>query len=396
MVELHQLLPSFKHYFTLDAPFKNDRELCSFFDQRHDLWRNGNIKPPRSQPPIIPSQRFDQLKILFLFPKYMFPLKCRTRCAYKDIFVSTAQAVGMNAEEFYTDAISYPSNPGPHEPQLLERLRKQFFEQKPDIVFFDANYIGDDTTINSDFINKLRGQGHAKFIGFVGDAWDHSGWEVSQYWAEACDLILHCAPAPNEGMGAGGALGLPTNSLMIPLPVNKQLFHGGMKKCIDLAFSGTLSTGLRSFWLPIAMSEARRQSLNTQLGAYERQLGEALDDEEYSKTMRNARIVLNFSSRAYLPQPTKALTGRAWQAIASGALLLEEDNEPIKAFFIPYVHYVPFRTVGELRVFIRFFARNEEYRRRIAKNGMAQIEHHYSNELIWSIIVAKLKTSSNL
>lgn len=390
---LSRWLPNFRHYFAANPFFRDDTELCDFLDKQYKLWEEGVIAHPEFKTEntiaLLPVKR----KILFLYPKYIFSSKNHIRCEFDDIFLETAKAVGFDVDVFYTDTISNPDFRDTTSPPKMNELRNRLLAFNPDIVFLETNFIGDKTTINAEFISEMKLQCRAKFVGYVGDAWHSHGRNVVRYWADACDLVLH--NCPNIPESDDGNIDFPLNNLMIPVPVNRLSFHNEDTKDIDLVFSGTFSTGLRAFWLPFAMRTVRNERLNAHIVVHERQKNEALNEEDYGRDIRHAKIVFNFSSRSYSGQPVKALTGRVWQVIASGALLLDEDEEAIKTFFVPFIHYVPFRTVFELSMFIRFFAKNESYRRRIAESGEQWLSKNYNNELVWSMIVSRLNLTQS-
>jgi spore maturation protein CgeB len=122
---------------------------------------------------------------------------------------------------------------------------------------------------------------------------------------------------------------------------------------------------------------------NASLSPHDRQTG-ASGMEEYSKTMRRSQIVLNLPARH---NGKYAITGRIWQALHCGALLLEEQNALTEAYFVPYVHYVPFRSAEELTRLIGFFHKNPHYSRKIGDCAATFMEEEYSEARIWADIL---------
>ena len=387
---LSRWLPNFRNYFAANPFFRNEAGLRDFLDEQFKLWEKGGIVHPKVKAEDTTALLSVKRKVLFLFPKYIFSSKNHIRCEFDDIFLETAKAVGFDAEVFYTDTISHPDFRDTTSPPKMDELCQRLIAFDPDIVFLETNFIGGKTTINAEFVCEMKRRSHAKFVGFVGDAWNSYGRKVVRYWADVCDLVLHSCPSYDTHEPDVDEQYPLANILLMPLLVNRSSFHNDEPKDIDLVFSGTFSTGLRALWLPFTIRTARKERLNARITVHERKKNEALNEDEYWRDTRHAKIALNFSSRSYSGQPVKALTGRVWQVIASGALLLEEDDEDIKTFFVPFIHYVPFRTVGELSMFISFFAKNESYRRRIADSGEQWLSENYSNELIWSMIISRL------
>ena len=148
-----------------------------------------------------------------------------------------------------------------------------------------------------------------------------------------------------------GGVGLACTDLLCPEGVLRE-----GKRSIDLSFFGSYVSYLRPFWLTEARRAVARLGLNGNLRGHQRS-NECPTMAEYGVIMRASRMVLNCSSRY---GRVKMMTGRVWQAMHSGVVLLEEDNETTKHFFVPFVHYIPYENARQLRHMIAFFARNQD------------------------------------
>lgn len=327
-------------------------------------------------------------KILFLFPQYIYNSKNYIECEYKRLWFDTAIDAGfINCQIFYTDNISYSYPSAGERENDMKSLKELIQVFLPDVIFSDINFQGNESGVNPQFFEYIRQTFSLKVIGMIGDAWGDHGTNLMQYWSPSVDLLLYAAPPEDKHHVLVSKL---PNIFLIPLAVNPNSYYNEIPKEIDVYFSGSLSWGLRPFWLPFLRNTVRNHALKAVINSHNREASIAFNHDTYEKYTRTSKVIVNFSSRNYNSNPVKALTGRAWQAIASGALLLEEDNEPIKHYFTPYVHYVPFKTVPDLEFLINFFVKNAEYRDLISQAGFRYCNEHYNSSKTWWRIINHL------
>jgi len=119
-----------------------------------------------------------------------------------------------------------------------------------------------------------------------------------------------------------------------------------------------------------------------------------LSAEEYGTTLRAARICLNFC-RAYMigryawdaeNAGLVHMKARVLEALASGCLLLEQENPVTARHFEPYVDYVPFRDPEDLVAKVRHYLSNEAERAAIAAHGHATWKARYTARHFWSMV----------
>src|SRR6267142_5126351 len=96
-------------------------------------------------------------------------------------------------------------------------------------------------------------------------------------------------------------------------------------------------------------------------------------------------LITAFSTRI---GPLKAMTGRTWQALNAAVLLLEEENPYSSAYFVPYVHFIPFTSRNELVYSIKFFSHHTDRADQIARSAQRFCREHYGSEAIWSRLIA--------
>jgi spore maturation protein CgeB len=96
-----------------------------------------------------------------------------------------------------------------------------------------------------------------------------------------------------------------------------------------------------------------------------------------------SKITLNFPDK---PDGTIQAKSRIYEAMLSGALLLEKSNDAITKLFEPMKHYVPFDDENDLLNKITYYLQHEEDRNIIVDNAMSKMKTDYSSEKWWTTI----------
>jgi hypothetical protein len=374
-------LRNVNNYGDFEKAFQN------LLDEKFREWETNQQPFPRYLKSLADAQSpQDQAKgkrILFLIPQHIMSSKQFIECDFEDHLLETAANAGADVDVFYTDRCSYPDiNLDPEVSKAeLELLAAKIEAWVPDVIVFDGNYLPSKDTLNPAYLEKLKAKCGFKLIVFIGDAWGSHWVPAGDKWGEVCDLIFHFAP--ETPLATEGKY--PEKLFWSAYPVNKRNFFQDAVKKYDISFVGTYVSVLRPFWLTIALKIAKDLNLNHRLLPHKRAAGVALTMEEYATVLRQTKMVLNFSTRL---GPLKAMTGRTWQALTAGTVLLEEENSLISAYFVPFVHYIPFSTQNELAYSIEFFSRNPHSALKVGNAASAFCKSRYSSEAIWSRLVA--------
>lgn len=352
-----------------------DEDIAAHLDAAAAAWEAGEIPLPRfcveqSRAAALPG------RILILVSRYILNNPACMENEQADHFLETARSAGIDADVFWVDDCSYPTlGRTAHGPAALQALRERIEEFRPDALLFDAGFIGTERTLNARFLSEMRARYGVHVIAAMLDAWNEDCVKYGEYWYPACDTIYHFSPVtPLTGSGARDKL------VWAAFPVNSARYHAREPKDISANFVGS-AVGPRAFLVAAAAS---LRLPNAYFLVHKRKRG-ALTLEDYAALMRRSQIVLNFSA----PYPAR-ITGRSWQALHCGALLLEEANDLISAYFAPYVHYVPFRSASELRRLLKYFAANPGRASSIADRGAAWVRERYGELDVWAGIVSRL------
>jgi hypothetical protein len=113
----------------------------------------------------------------------------------------------------------------------------------------------------------------------------------------------------------------------------------------------------------------------------------ALTTEAYRREMASARLVFN---NGFNSNTESIVTGRAFEAIYSGAVLLEESGSDINQLFAPFVHYIPVAGVHQLMHFAGFMIRHEAERLKMASRAKDFALRRYAGPYFWTALLNQL------
>ena len=147
---------------------------------------------------------------------------------------------------------------------------------------------------------------------------------------------------------------------------------------IDVSFAGTVD------FFPDrrrALDELRRRGLPVTVRE-----GGAHSTEAYVDVLRRSRITLNFASHNPIQPPTETrqIKARTLEAMACGAMLLDQDSDSLREWFQPFVHYVPHTGVDDLAEKIGYYMANPDEARRIADAGHRYVRERWAQTAYWS------------
>ena len=111
----------------------------------------------------------------------------------------------------------------------------------------------------------------------------------------------------------------------------------------------------------------------------------APDLESYAALLADSRAVLNI---AVHHQDQRLITGRIWETIAAGGLLLEQAGSGITTFFTPYRHYLPWGGIADIVQACRFLERHDDLRRAMIASARDWSARHYAPDKVWQALMS--------
>jgi hypothetical protein len=304
------------------------------------------------------------------------------------MFRRTAAAAGVTLHMVEGDGLVMPYGQGwRQQAATLDACVAAINDLRPDIVVFDAlceppasgELFGPETyrAVLGDLKRRLR----FKLVGFHPDAWtgqarralDASRGLADGWWTSST-AVFDGAPAPDR------------RHLNLPTPFDPSFYDGDRPgERGGARFFGSVAgyNFTRSVWLllmerlgtPVAVTASNH-------GASD--LNAAADYQRYADALMGSRISLNFSGRNL---STHITTGRVFESVLAGSVLLEEANAATPNFFVPFVHYVPFASAPELDAAVRLFLEDEEARLRMAGAARRWMDGNYAPGIVWRTLV---------
>lgn len=113
--------------------------------------------------------------------------------------------------------------------------------------------------------------------------------------------------------------------------------------------------------------------------------GAGFSHDQYVGILKRSRMCINFSSSVHGHQ----LKGRVLEAMLSGALLLESENDQTSMLFNAMEDYVPFSSKEDLLAKIRYFQAHPDEAEAIASAGTRKARALYSGTQFWNAVFKK-------
>ena len=258
----------------------------------------------------------------------------------------------------------------------VERLR-------PEVLIIDCFPYLALRGINPGFIAGLKARLGFRLVCFMRDA--HKDVVLLlDYWLPHCDMMMVGDPlspvfSPDRAPGN-------RKVTVIPLPILFPPFLDHGERDFGLTFVGSVYLSVRYMLLSVLMTE--EIGFTAVYGP--RQAIETPDAAAYARFLGRSRATLNISVHAFSQgHSIHLVTGRVWEAIAAGTLLVEQDNPATAMIFTPYRHYLPWTTVEDIVHIARFIERRPDLAARIAEGAHAWAMRHYSSKRFWANVLGE-------
>lgn len=171
--------------------------------------------------------------------------------------------------------------------------------------------------------------------------------------------------------------------LQLWVPQDENLFKPGKIRDIPLSFSGQVSS-YRSNRAEVIEYLAEMQIPGCFLTKDRK---DQVSHAEYAEIMGRSQIVLNFSQSVSCHQ----MKSRVLEAMFSGAMLLESENDQTNALFTPMKDFVPFGSMEDLVDKIKYYLCHADEMVAIASHGRAAARAHYSSLRFWELLLSRIE-----
>ena len=303
-------------------------------------------------------------------------------------FYASALAAGLKTVRFASDRISSDPalnpNTAPHTRPIGEELAEltAFLEaERPQIVLFDANFEISPNTIDPAYWREQKERFGFKLIALISDSYDFRlpNGDVSQRvrtWSDCVDMILTFHPLAFQLIDQPKVVFAPSYPLVEASFRQSALRETGL-------ISVAKSHRDRTAWIStLAAAEVPLFALH-----HDHRRGVAPERELYLAMLGQSRMIFN---NGYVSPTVNIMTGRFFEGLLSGCLVLQEDGSPIDRFFARFIHFVPLANINELICYARFFDENEPWRARITGAALDFWRAHYDGTRLWRYLCVKL------
>ncbi len=248
--------------------------------------------------------------------------------------------------------------------------------QQPDILFLDEFLVGDDgDEFRGDAVASLRRDlPDLKIVGLIQDAWPTEKHAALRSAMRFLDVLM--SPFPSMALWREAEFAGKYLPLQIP--------HGGENYALagvafdpTLTFHGSVGMGNwhRAFWLA-RLREAGVPLRATVASHAADNLPGLASFRRYMEALARQSVVLNFSMRS---TGARIFTGRVFEALLAGSLLVQEQSDDVDCYLVPGEHYLPFTNLGDLLAIARFLAERPEEAQIIRERGHRFMRETYSD-----------------
>ncbi len=246
--------------------------------------------------------------------------------------------------------------------QELDRLEKTIAQEKPEFVFFEQFLDArreEKITLLKLRLSEMRDKYDFKLIGFFVDAWQQAHHRGFYECLDICDAVQH----HSEELQAEPEVKNNPKVVFYNLPFSEAHFncdYEAKEEEVSPYYRGTVQLP-RVPWLQLIQQHNVPCTIDIPSHSDDDDLSDYMS---YVRFIQKKKVFLNIASRN---RTQFALTGRVWESVYSKIVVLEEDNDITRHFFIPFAHFIPYRNVGELKKYAEYLVAHPEIVREIAE-----------------------------
>jgi len=209
------------------------------------------------------------------------------------------------------------------------------------------------------------------------DPWQRETWSFSRLIAEHVDLfwtscttpmICHVPEIRDKLSVVPFPVGIALDELPVRMNAPRTAFQGAVESY----------NASRAFWLSACANHDL--SVDVRLTGHSDDGIPALDSyRRYLGGFMSADRLLNFSMRQ---DGSRIITGRTFEAIYTGACLIQEDSDDLETYFRPGEDLLAFSDFEELTEILRAVEADPDWARSIGRNAQARYLAEYDDPMI--------------
>ncbi len=228
-----------------------------------------------------------------------------------------------------------------------------------------------------DFLRGLRRRrAELKVVLLYFDPWEATTWGKVAAAAAHCDAVW----SPYPSLPVWDEPVFQGRMIFNFWPIAGKLIPPERKLAPPMTFIGSITpvNWYRAFW----METCRRSGIEAEfsmLTLKEDDIDPLDSFGRYMRRMADTGVALNLSMRK---GGARKFTGRTMEALFAGTLLVLEHSEDTDRFLVPWEHYVPFRTIGDLEDIAKTLRDEPERFEPIRQAGHRFVCERYGDEAV--------------
>ncbi|MBI3517543.1 MAG: glycosyltransferase family 1 protein [Proteobacteria bacterium] len=360
-------------------------------------WRSAFDRPDNRDPPVVAAERLHDLPVQDLRARYAgrrllvvarrsFFGGAHRQYDVIDNLARTATEFGLAVREHH----SHPPHPFLDRASFIATLQTAIDDFQPAVILFEELFAGgfsaepEAVKPVTEILASARARFGTRIITTYTDAWDmvnRPGNPLYTGLGELVDVVHHCHPAAldqasPEQRAATCCFTLPTwnpglTSAAGTIP--RGCFIGSMSYINMSRLAWWVET--QRAGLPIDFIETFQTS------------PELASDRAYMETLRSHQLSINLTRRA---TGATILTGRTIETMLAGGVLVEEDSVDTRYFFKPGIHFMPFKTLADLREITAALLDDPARRHALAAEGHRWAAKYCTGTYFWAAVLAHL------
>lgn len=318
------------------------------------------------------------MKILILSEEYCDANPAVGPTNAESMVVGAIESSGLpvTLKHFYYDQLALRVG----KERMAELLLQDIAIQRPDAIIYTpmGGLLGLQVNPSNDTLIRIMGMG----IPIYQHLWDTIGreQEIRVVNLPFCNLAGDVASDARRFNDP--------KMIQVWSAIDSRVFYDrGMKRDIDVCFVGSVDpTGQR--WPQRSRMINYLKAQGVQVHVRGGQRGNRLEWGEYAEILARSKISLNFSKDPNTN--TSQLKGRVFESMACGAMLLEDDGEETRKWFVSGQEWVEFASPDDMVAKAIYYLRHPAERQAIADAGRKRLEEQYSAGVMWKMVLNRL------
>jgi len=295
-------------------------------------------------------------------------------------FGGSARSAGVKFE-YYLDSVLIDPQPSLCSEDEIARLVSRFEEKiaslRPSIVMIDC-FADMSYGLTVDRVIDLRAQFGFRLVCIFRDSSPHMSGLLN-VWLPACDSLVvfdagsSAFDTPDETLRA--------KVIAMQVPTFHSEYLDRPPKEFVLTFVGAVNFKPRLYMLAELLNLPI--PFHAVFGLHRSK--QVPDMAAYAHLLARSHAVLNVARHGV---DFFLMTGRVWETVAAGSLLVEQENPITQQCFTPYLHYLPWTNVADIAHIAQFIAKHPDIAAEIAQRAHVWAKQHFGTDIFWRKLLA--------